>query len=273
MIDVIPLTWQVRQLLGMGLYRRAESLLGRIEFRMPDTFGVDLLRAQLARRQGHTDEAIESFTDLYLRSQSSTTALQLAGLYASASIWNEAEDWYGEALRLQPASPEAMGGLVRAMYAQGKLALAEEAADRFLLIYPDHAELQLTRAEMMLHDDQPWNAINDAQAALERMPHSPWAHAVTGQVLWELGESEEAIERLQDALQLNPYNASVRVALSGCLLEVGRSAEAVRILAPLARLMPDNKDIQARYAEARAALTLERQSESFPQTSDLSRGG
>jgi len=272
-IDVIPLTWQIRQLIGMGMYRRADAVLMRLESRMPDTFGVDLLEAQLARKRGRNDQAIEAFTDLFLRSQSSTTALQLGGLYATVSNWREAEDWYAEALSLQPASPEAMGGLVRSMYAQGKLGLAEEAADRFLLIYPDHAELQLSRAEMMLHDGQPWNAIEDARRALEAMPYSPWAHAVTGQVLWELGESEDAIERLQDALKLNPYNASVRVALSECLLEVGRSAEAVRILAPLARLMPDNEDIQSRYGAAREALSLERQDQSHPKTSDLSRGG
>ncbi len=272
-IDVIPLTWQARQLIGMGMFQRAAGVLGRLENRMPDTFGVDLLKAQLARRRGNINGAIEAFTDLYFRSQSSTTALQLAGLYATINVWNEAEDWYAEALRLQPASPEAMGGLVRAMYAQGKLALAEEAADRFLVIYPDHAELQLSRAEMYLHDGQPWNAIDDARSALDAMPYSPWAHAVTGQVLWELGESEDAIERLQDALRLNPYNASVRLSLSDCLLEVGRSAEAVRILAPLARLLPDNEEIQTRYTAARDALTLERETESHPKTSDLSRGG
>jgi len=272
-IDVIPLTWQARQLIGMGMFRRAETILGRLEHRMPDTFGVDLLTAQLARRRGHIDEAVEAFTDLYLRSQSSTTALQLADLYATVGVWQEAEDWYAEALRLHPASPEAMGGLVRSMYAQEKLALAEEAADRFLVIYPDHAELQLTRAEMYLYDKQPWNAVADAKAALEFMPHSPWAHAVNGQILWELGESEDAIERLQDALLLNPYNVSVRIVLSECLLEVGRSAEAVRILAPLARVMSDNVDIQTRYQAAREALSLERRTESHPKTSDLSRGG
>jgi predicted Zn-dependent protease len=96
---------------------------------------------------------------------------------------------------------------------------------------------------------------------------------VTGQILWELGESGEAIEHLQEALRIHPYDATVRKVLSACLLDVGRSAESVRILAPLARLMPEDEDIQTRYEAAREALSLDRREESHPKTSDLSRGG
>jgi len=272
-IDVIPLTWQAQQLIGMGFFRRADSLVSELGRKLPDTFGVDLLEAQLARRRGRVDEALASFTDLHMRSQSSTTALQLAGLYATAGDWSEAEDWYAEALTLHPTSPEAMGGLVRAQYAQGKRTQAEEAADRFVVLYPAHAELRLIRAAMHLHAEQPWNGLEDAEAALAAMPYSPWAHAVTGQILWELGESDRAIARLQDGVRLNPYGVSVRLVLSDCLLDVGRSAEAVRILAPLARVMSEDPEIEARYEAARAALAEERRTQSHPKTSDLSRGG
>lgn len=272
-MEVIPLMSQTRRLIGLGMYRRAEGLLGRLRHRVPGGFGVELLAAQLAQQRGDTEGAVAAYTDLYMRSPTSTMALQLASVYATVGDWKTAEDWYREALDLHPGSPEARAGLVRALYAQDRGGLAEEVAHRFLIFSEEHAELQLMRAEVALRSGIPRNGLVDARTARDAMPHSPWAHAVTGQILWELGESGEAIEHLQEALRIHPYDATVRKVLSACLLDVGRSAESVRILAPLARLMPEDEDIQTRYEAAREALSLERRGESHPKTSDLSRGG
>lgn len=257
-IDVVPLTWQARQLIGMGLFGRADELIATLDERMPETYGVDLLRAQLARRRGRLDLASEAFADLFLRSPSSTIALQLGAIHATWGDWVEARSWYEEAARLQPASPEAMSGRVRAAQALGLEAEAEELADEFLVIYPDHAELSLIRAELSIAEGRLDQALVEARRGLETMPYSPWAHTVVGQALWELGRADDAIERLQDALRLDPYQASVRLRLVDCLLEVGRYAEAVRIVAPLARLLPEDEEVGRRHADALEGLARER---------------
>jgi len=253
-IDIVPLTWQVRQAMGAGRLRIASAMLDELEARMPGTWGVEHLRARLLQAQGRPVEALHRYIDLFHRSPSSTVALQVAGLQASSGDWVEAESWFREALELQPASPEAMGGIVRSLMQQGELPLARELADQYLALYPDHAELALTRAELFLADGRIEDAWTEADYALQRMPRSPWAHATAAQVQWARGEADESIVLLQEALRLDPYQLPMRVRLVNQLLEVGRNAEAVRTIAPAARLLPDEPAIQELAGAARAAL-------------------
>jgi choline-sulfatase len=257
-IDIVPLTWRARQAIAAAPPGVAEQIIARLEQRLPDTFGVDLLRAQLARRRGHLHEAEQRFADLFLRSPSATVALHLADIAASMGDWTGAAGWYREALDIQPASPEAMAGLVRAAMGQGEATEAEVLASTFLETYPDHAELLLTRAELALADERLDEAAAYAEQALEQLPGSVWAMSTSAQVLWARGEADRAIERLQDAVRLDPYHVPLRAILTVCLLEVGRNAEAVRTVRPVARLFPDHAELQALLARASLALEDER---------------
>lgn len=258
-IDLVPLTWQARQLMGMGQLAAAERVIAKLEEGMPGTYGVDQLRASLLRARGDLSQASEVFADLYIRSPSSTTALQLGGIYASIGAWEEAEGWYQEALEHQPNSPEAMAGLVQCAKSKGETERARELAWRWLEVYPDHAELMLVLAELHLMDGRPQDALREAENALHAgMARSPWAMSTLAQALWETGQADAAIEALQDALAMNRYNLPVRVRLTECLLEVGRNAEAVRTIAPLGRLMPEDVEIQALWERAQQALETER---------------
>ncbi len=257
-IDVIPLTWQARQQLGARRFDLAERSVQTLEARMPGTWGVDLLRAQLHQAQGDGQGALHRFVDLFQRAPSSTVALQVAALHEQAGAWAEAASWYEDALGLQPASPEAMGGLVRCRLGEGDVAEARALADRFLARYPDHAELVLTRAELLMMDGRPAEARVLAEGALQRMPFSPTAWVVVGRARWLVGEPDAALDAYQEALRLDPLHLPVRVALVRRLLEVGRNAEAARAVAPLARLFPDDEAVRVLDAEARAAVAAER---------------
>ena len=257
-IDIVPLTWRARRAIAAAPPGVAEGIIERLDQRLPGTFGVDLLRAQLARRRGHMHEASQRFADLFLRSPSATVALQLADLAASMGDWTEAASWYQEALDIQPASPEAMAGLVRAAMASGERTLADLLAATWLETYPDHAELLLTRAELALADGRLDEAAGYAEQALTQQPRSVWAMSTSAQVLWAQGEADPAIERLQEAVRLDPYHVPLRAVLTDCLLEVGRNAEAVRTVRPVARLFPEQAELQALHARAGLALEEER---------------
>jgi tetratricopeptide (TPR) repeat protein len=257
-IDLVPLTWEARQMMGMGRFADAEAALARLEAGMPDTFGVELLRAQLLKAQGNLAEAAERYADLYLRAPSSTVALQLGAIHANRAEWPEAEGWFQEALDLQPNSPEAMAGLVHAAQSQGETERARELASQFLEVYPDHADLMLVMAELYLLDQRYEEALFESELALKTMPYSPWAWSTVAQARWELGEADRAIEALQEALSLNRFNLPIRIRLTECLLEVGRNAEAVRTIRPVAGLLPDAVEVQALNTRAHAALEEER---------------
>lgn len=256
-IHVIPLTWQVRQAIGARRFTVADRQLAVLEAHMPGTWGVDHLRASLSLARGQEEDALHRFVDLFQRSPTSTIALHVAQIFAGRAQWSEAEDWYAETLRLQPMSPEAMAGLVRTARALGEPELAWERTMRGLLLHPDHAELALARAELLLHDGRVGDAHEEALRALDAMPGHPWAHLVYAEVLWEEGRADPAIDALLEALRLQPTDLPVRLKLTTWLLEVGRNAEARRTVAPAARLLGDLEEVQALYAEAEAAVAME----------------
>jgi len=256
-IDLVPLTWRVRQALGRGQLDVAEQALVKLETRLAGTFGVDLLRAQQLRALGRRGDAVEALAQLYLRSPGGTLALQLGDLYATAGSWAEARDWYIEALEHNPMSPEAMAGQVRAALALGELIEAEALAERFLAVYPDHAELALVRAELILSAGRTDEALEEAAYALRRMPRSPHALAVHARTLWAAGQADPALARLGEALRLDPTALDHRLLRVEWLLEVGRNAEASRAIAPAARLLPEDAAVRALSRRAEEALAEE----------------
>ena len=256
-IDVIPLTWQIRQMTGRGRFQLAQQRLAVLQERMPDTFGVDLLEAQLMRARGHLPEAHAAFTDLYLRSPSSTLALQLASLEESRGDLEAALSWYEDAQALQVASPEAMEGRVRLLLALDRPYEAAEAAEAALDAYPDHGRVLLVRSQLLMNDHRLLEALADANAAVDEMPWNPVTRSVLAEIHWELGEPEHAIDNLKDALTLDPYNGPRRMKLTEWYLEVGRNAEAVRTIAPLARVLPDDDAVAELHGRAQAALDAE----------------
>ena len=256
-IHVIPLTWQVRQAIGARRFGLAEKQLAVLQAHMPDTWGVDHLQASLSLARGQQEEALHQFVDLFQRSPTSTVALHVAHIFASRAQWAEAEDWFAETLALQPMSPEAMAGLVRTARAMGEPELAWERTMRGLTLHPDHAELALARAELLLHDGRTTEARDEAMRALDAMPGSPWAHLVVAEVFWEQGDADPAIDALLEALRLAPTDLPVRLQLTAWLLDVGRNAEARRTVAPAARLLPEVEEVQVLHAQAEAAVQAE----------------
>jgi len=257
-IDIIPLTWRARMAIGSGRPQMAEKMLAVLETRMPNAFGVRTLRARLDAAQGRHSEATAAFTDLFLQSPQSTLALTLASLHERAGNWEEAVDWYQEALHIQSASPDAMAGLVRAYRMMGMLEQSQLLAEQFLQIYPDHARIILVRAELLLLQGNFTDALVDAQTALQLNPNSPWAFSLNAQIQWELGEADAAIDLLTEALARDRFNLDLRLKLAECFLEVGRNAEAVRTVRPAAALLPEAPWVQDLASRAQTALATER---------------
>lgn len=245
-IDLVPLTWRIKDPMRRGQVAVAERMLQTLEARMPGAWGVELLRAQLQRSQGDAEGAVQRFTDLFQRSPSATIALQVSDLWRTLGVPSEAESWCRETLSLQPASPEAMLGLVLSVRAQGDQPEATALAEDFLVAYPDHAELVLVRASMLLDDGRVEEAADEALWALQRLPHSTMAWLVASEALWQLGEADRAIEMLQTALGMERTALDLRLNLVDWLMEVGRISEARRTLLPAWRIDPELPGVSER---------------------------
>ncbi len=255
-IDAIPLTWRARQRIGAGLLLQAQALVNQLEERLPGAFGVDLLQAQIHRRQGRLEEARAEFLALVQRSPSSTLALQIAGIGTARGDWEDAAYWFDEAFHLQP-SPEAMAGQVRVARMLGDTELSDDRAFEFMVRFPEHPELALVRAERLLEEGQVAAAREEARVGLQGVPWSPWAHQVMGDILWELGRPDAAIDEMQEAIRLDPWQAGVRVRLARALLELDRAHEAVRVIGPVARHAPPGSEIHELFQQARDGITAQ----------------
>ncbi|MEN0065133.1 MAG: sulfatase-like hydrolase/transferase [Myxococcota bacterium] len=254
LMEHIPLTWRARERMGAGLLLQAQALVNQLEAQLPGAFGVELLQAQIHRRQGRLAQARADFVALYQRAPSSTLALQIAGVGTARGDWEDAAFWFDEAFHQQP-SPEAMAGQVRVATMLGEEELADDRTFEFMVRFPDHPELALVRADRLLKEGQLTAALEEAQLGLQGVPWSPWAHQIMGDVLWALGRPDTAIAEMEEAIRLDPWQAGVRVRLARALLELDRNHEAVRVIGPVARHAPEGSEIHTLFAEARDAIT------------------
>lgn len=254
-VDLIPLTGRAHRMIDIGMQSQARTVLDELEERMPATFGVELMEAQLLYRQGRLAEADRAFGKLWLANPSPTVALMLANVAVARARWLEASDWYDEAHALDGNNPEAQAGRVRAAYILKDNTLAYDRFSAMVAQFPDEPQTALISAELALGDLQPQAALPDAIAAVSGMPWSAWAQAVYGRVLWELGDTDRGIAALQEALRLDPYPAPIRIELVSALLEVGRDSEAVRVAAPVARMLADHPGAQEVYRLASESLS------------------
>lgn len=253
-MEAIPLVWRARERIGAGLLLQAQGISNTLDERIPDAFGVQLLHGQIMRRRGLLDEARARFLELYERAPSSMLALQLAAVGTARGDWADAATWFERAYELQP-SPEAMAGRARVARMLGDPDLADELTGEFLVRYPDHPELALVMAEMLLEDRQLSAALEEARVGINGVPWSPWAHVTMGEILWELGRPDEAIDEMQEALRLDPWQAAVRMRLTERLIEMRKPFDALRVIGPLANQQPDDPEITALFAVARKAIT------------------
>lgn len=253
-IDVIPLTWQVRTLLAQRNIQRAEILYEKLANKMGDSLGVLEIQASILQNKGDIYPAIDIYTEVFHQSKNSTIALQIANAYASVADWELAYDWFREAHELYPTHARTMYGMVTALVKLNRLAEAQEYTEQFLAIHPDLDELALLRGEFLLAEFRLEEALIESQRVLDRAPWSPSSHSLHARVLWELGESDQAIDFLHDALRMHPVDGMYRIQLATWLMELHRFAEAFRLIKPMTRLNPDNGVIWELYQEARRGL-------------------
>lgn len=253
-IDVIPLTWEIRQLLGRGALKMAEERFDKLSAKMGDSLGVLELKASILQRKGDVFQAIDIYTEVFQQSKNSTIALQIAYAYSSIGDWESALQWYREAHELYPTHAKTMYGLVTTLVKLNQIEEAEEYTELFLAIHPDLDELALLRGEFLLADFRLEEALEESERVLLRAPMSPSSHSLHARVLWELGEADKAIEFLQEALRMYPFDGMYRMQLTVWLMELQRFSEAVRLIRPMTRLNPYHDGVWVLYEQARFGL-------------------
>jgi len=160
---------------------------------------------------------------------------------------------YEQAIRSDPIIVENYIPLVRMLVFQGRIEEALDWADTALFVDPDHAMAHAVRGfaldwqSALLFDqglDKDANdllieALGEASRAVESDPTSPEAHAYKAEILFDLGNYNEADEAIDDALAITADNMEVQ-RVAGYLAENrGYREDAIEYYRAAIRIHPN----------------------------------
>lgn len=247
--DPRPHTEQFQTALVAGRTADAESLLKDLERRLPGDPELLVLRAQLARQQGRTEDALADLRIAVERTPSWRNLYHLARLEKETGRLDDARRHLEEVLRQSPRNVWGLTELANLEVTFGDLQRAEALYLRLLAIAPrrgTYTNLGLTRFLLGRHRQateayrqalalEPGNLtvllnLADAELALGRQPEAQALYRqiverseggglasgadstvemARAQSLAHLGRTLEAVQLAQGALQRNPGDAEV----------------------------------------------------------------
>jgi tetratricopeptide (TPR) repeat protein len=186
----------------------------------------------LARAQARLGlPAARDTAEKAVKSGTSSAAAHVArgDVLIAAHLGREAEGAYKRASEIEPRSASALGGLARALAAQGKAGPALEAARAATQADPHSGEAQAALALAHLAQD-PADKASEAMAAVQQgvilEARNPLVKLTLGRVFESRGQLAEAAKSYAEAGGLDPSWATPPVAAVALLLRQGDAAAA-----------------------------------------------
>ncbi|MBI2825870.1 MAG: tetratricopeptide repeat protein [Planctomycetia bacterium] len=183
--------------------------------------------------------------------------LNLAGIRNKQGRYAEAEQYYNEAMRLNPNET---------------LVLSESGS--FMLNIGSRTGFRPGQAE---------EAFARLKKAVTMTPNFPQARTAYGFALLQAGKVDEAFTHLARSLELRPYDAKTMYGIGLCLSESGRGEEARSFFDRALAIMPNEPDIlqgvgialakQGRFDEAVERLQLSLKRDRVPEHGHYLLGG
>jgi tetratricopeptide (TPR) repeat protein len=125
----------------------------------------------------------------------------------------KAEEWYRQALRIDPHSPDAANGLGLALAKQGQVGKARQYFEQAVTFRHDYSEAINNLGVLYLQEGK----VNDAIAAFEygmrEAPDADILYLNLGRTYTRLGRIDKARQVMQQLLDRKPDNATARHAL------------------------------------------------------------
>lgn len=152
----------------------------------------------------------------------------LAGAaYAAMGDEPAAEDAFGRALALDPASVDAHYNLAILLHRQGAAAQAEQSYRTVIALHPAHVQAANNLAVLLKDTGRAAEAVAACAAALAHMPGFRDAHVNQGNALTDLGRFAEALTAYDRALKIDPACSEAHANRGNALQELGLLEPAV----------------------------------------------
>ena len=204
---------------------KAEARARQIVQSQPNKALGHSLLGDLAMARNNPAAALAAYRQAHKVEPGTGTTLTLMNVLASQSLAPEALDIGRQRLRQAP-NDVAVQLLVGDLHARtGRFADAATAYKAALKVQPQNAQAlnNLANAQLKLKDP---TALQTAQAAHKIAPQNPLVIDTLGWVLFQQGQTEQALPLLRDARLRAPGNPEIRYHLAKVLFATGRKAEA-----------------------------------------------
>jgi len=211
-------------LLGQALERMGQSEealdhLRRAVHLAPDSPLARSLLGSHLLRQGRPAEARPHLEVAYdLDPTNPVFCLYLAWLYADLGMYNAADLWIREAIRLSADDPRAMEAVARFCLERGLSRRGVEAARALMEMAPEGSEAYDLLGWALFLGGDPTGALERLERALEWDPDLASAYYHLGRVYTYLGQTERAREMLMRAQDINT-NPALRALIDRALEE------------------------------------------------------
>lgn len=208
-----------------GSTDKAEARARQMVQKQPNKALGHSLLGELALMRNQPAAALTAFRQAYKVEPSTGTALTLMNALASQNLAGEALETGRQRVRVAP-NDVAVHMLVGDLHARAnRFAEAATAYKSALKFQPQNAQAlnNLANAQLKLKDPA---ALQTAQAAYKVAPQNPLVIDTLGWVLFQQGQTEQALPLLRDARLRAPGNPEIRYHLAKVLFATGRKAEA-----------------------------------------------
>ncbi len=274
----------------LGHFQNAETALEKLLELTPDDTSAYELYGLILHQRGHFDRAIASYNLVmesrpadalyvnralaYLETGRSKQALQdfdealrlnpanfdacLGKGIALTSLQQSllAATWFDQALALKPGHPVALTNRAIAYFQAGERDRAMEDF-RSALAKNRHSSIFTARARCFLAAGNPDEAWHDVREARYLSPDSPELFELLGEIEWERGNHQAAIESFTNALHANPGCNSCYYKRSRIFVQNRRFYEAINDLYRVIEAEPFNREAKALLLKTYSELDRE----------------
>ena len=140
--------------------------------------------------------------------------------------WQEAEEQYKIALRLNPSAPKSHMNLAVALMAQAKFDEAAPHMEESLRLVPNDGEFHLRYANLLQRIGRGDEAGPQYEAAARLLTDSPEAHYNYALFLASAGKGNDSLSELRQVVQLKRDHVDAQLQLADALFAKGNLEEA-----------------------------------------------
>jgi Flp pilus assembly protein TadD len=165
--------------------------------------------------------------------------LAAGALLARQSNLAAAANEYRTAIDLDPASNEALTGLINVLIAGKKYSDAETALRKKLTANPQDASAHTQLARVLAAEGKNDEAAQELESVSHANSDDPQAALQLGSIYLKAGKNPEAEQQFRIAVQKSPRDANAHYALGALLMHEKKFEESQRELLIAVNLQPD----------------------------------